>query len=153
MNLIDNLKKAIETEDWQIICNIYEDISGKSISKIEAVKTKKTKKKKSVKKKRKTTNTNSNEKTTPIQNERTSVFGNKTFLVTDNIPSDGYDSIEEEREANLKKAKGRVKHKREKQSYTVKCSDCEKQFESQIGGGDCGQYCSSCLKLKVSSRS
>lgn len=77
-------------------------------------------------------------------------FGH-TVIMTDDNPSEGYNSNEEEMEANKRRAEAqKLKQKTTKRKphrlYEVECSSCEKPFKSLVPDKEIGQYCTKCLR-------
>ena len=150
MSIASKIKKAIEVNDWTIIHEIYEDLTGESAPE-QSSKNKKTAKKRTVKKR---VSNKKNNKQVAVEETKTGVGGRKSVLLTDNIPSEQYKTFEDEKQSNIERAKKSktARGQRKREIYKVKCNECEGLFDSNIAENTIGQKCPRCLKQKIPSR-
>lgn len=129
MNPLDKIKEGVKKQDWGLVCEGYNAITGHNLS----LQTDKP-------------DTDDDEENAEFNEvvqtgKGVGLYGNTTVLITEKPTAKQIKANKE------RAARGNQKVSRPPpRTYKVKCTDCEKTFESRVKAGEFGQKCSSCLR-------
>jgi hypothetical protein len=148
MSPLELIKQGIIKQDWELVCQGYDQMTGESVVKIHKIGSEK----------KPATAKQTNDKIKELQDEegedllnpvvqpseKKGLLGNVTVLVTDGNPSRKHKTNEAERKFNKKRAEARGPRRVRSNSRTeVTCNECDKKFTSQYGKTD--RKCKKCL--------
>lgn len=152
MNPLELIKQGIMEQNWELVSQGYEKMTGESVIKVHKIGSEEEPATmKQIAGQAKILQEEEEEDLlNPIiqPTEKKGVFDNVTVLVTDGNPSKRHETNEAERKFNEKRAKDRGPRKVRPNSETeVKCNECDDKFISKYGKTD--RKCPKCLDKHI----